>query len=384
MKHLYPFLILCACLSWLPTQAQNWRPFRANGDVHAFRGASADTVLTLRLDSAAVRGTDSLYYFNRIMRPRNSFEWNKALNNQFGKFMRYNRAQRTYYLHWDDSSTQIFDLEKVLVLKPFAQVREIWTSVNIDIAVSTTLVSRGISLIDGVSDSIATFRVGNAPGVTVVLSKSFGLVSGPENLRIGAPVPVKMLTLARRPAPAGQSYYNPLEVLDLQPGDELGYYQEPFTFGPVPCYTGQMLRRVLARQLTADSIIYTFQQQSKTDYSSAPGCINLGTIVSPVTVIRVSASRRTGRWVGDNSALLINNDLLAYEYRAQTIIPFPASIMMGHPIVTNRPGGPCGGAAVLRQQVLYRRDFGPGNNIFIPGLDALVWQQLVAQGVGAV
>jgi hypothetical protein len=383
MKHLYRLLILCACLSWLPTQGQNWRPFRANGDVHAFRGASPDTILTLRLDSAAVQGSDSVYYFNRIVRREGSFGWRKALNNQFGQLMRYNQAQRTYYLLWDDGPNPMFILEKVLMLKPFAQVGETWMSLNIDYGVPTTLLSRGISLVDGVSDSVATFRVGNAPGVMVVLSKNFGLISGPENLRIGVPGPVKMLTLIRRPAPAGQSYYNPLALLNLQPGDELGYYGEPFTFGPVPCSTEQLLRRVLTRQLTADSVTYSFQQQSKTAYSNAPGCSGLGTIVSPVAVVRVSASRRTGRWVGSNFVLPVNTDLLAYEYRAQTN-SFPGSVMMGHPVVTNRPGSSCGGAAVLRQERLYRRNFGPGNNIFTPGLDALGWQQLVAEGVGLV
>ncbi|HLK98419.1 MAG TPA: hypothetical protein VK364_11675, partial [Hymenobacter sp.] len=218
MKYLYRFLILCACLNWLPTQAQNWRPFRANGDVHAFRGASADTVLTLRLDSAAVQGVDSVYYFNRTVRRRSSFEWRKSLNNQFGKLMRYDLAQRTYYLFWDGGPNTGLTLDKTMVLKPFARIGETWTSGFTDFGIETTLISRGVRLVDGVSDSIATFRLGNAPGVQVVLSKNFGLVSGPADLRFG-PGPTKMLTIARRPAPAGQSYYNPLALLDLQPGD---------------------------------------------------------------------------------------------------------------------------------------------------------------------
>ena len=385
MKHLYRFLIFCACLSWLPTQAQNWRPFRANGDVHAFRGASADTILTLRLDSAAVRGADSVYYFNRTMRPRSNFEWSKSLNNQFGKFMRYNRAQRTYDLFWDGGPNTGFTLDKTMVLKPFARLGETWTSAYTDFGIPTTLVSRGISLIDGVSDSIATFRLGNAPGVQVVLSKNFGLVSGPADLRFG-PGPTKMLTLARRPAPAGQSYYNPLALLNLQPGDELGYYREPFTFGPFSCFTEQLLRRVLSRQLTADSVIYTFQQQSKTVYSNvpSPGCSGSGTIVSPVTMVRVSASRRTGRWAGNqnqNTLLMpVNTDLLAYEYRAQSMSNM---LMMGQPVIANRSGGnSCGGGALLQQNVLYPSRIGVYTND--PAIDVAGWRQLVANNVGLV
>ncbi len=71
MKNVYLWLLLGCCLSALTAQAQNWRPFRPNGDVHAFRGATADTVLTLRLDSAGAQGPDSVYYFNRIMRRAN-------------------------------------------------------------------------------------------------------------------------------------------------------------------------------------------------------------------------------------------------------------------------------------------------------------------------
>ena len=180
MKHLYPLLIVCACLLGVSAQAQNWRPFRPNGDVHAFRGASPDTVLTLRLDSAGVIGSDSAYFFNRIMRRQNSFQWRKSVNNQFGRVMRYNVAQRTYTLFWDGGPTPIFTLDRALVLKPFAPVGALWTSFDTDVAISTTLLSRGTAVIDGVLDSIATFQVNRS--ITVVLSKNFGLVSAPASL----------------------------------------------------------------------------------------------------------------------------------------------------------------------------------------------------------
>ncbi len=143
MKKLYRLLLLLSSLMALPAAAQNWRPFRPNGDVHAFRGASADTVLTLRLDSAGVRGSDSVYYFNRIMRRAGSFAWQKARNNQFGQQMRYTPATRTYVLFWDGGPDTGFSLSYALVLKPFARVGDTWSSFFTDYGLTTTLVSRG-------------------------------------------------------------------------------------------------------------------------------------------------------------------------------------------------------------------------------------------------
>ncbi|SHJ10880.1 Por secretion system C-terminal sorting domain-containing protein [Hymenobacter daecheongensis DSM 21074] len=378
MKQLYQFLLVCICLSSLPAQAQNWRPFRPNGDVHAFRNAAADTVLTLRLDSAAVQGTDSVYYFNRIMRRSNSFSWRKSVNNQFGRQLRYNVAQRTYVLFWNGGTTPVGTLDVALVLKPFVPVGTSWTSANTDVGMPTTLLSRGISQIDGVTDSIATFRVGSS--LTVVLSKNNGLVSAPQDLRIGSPAP-RMLTLARRPDAAGRSYYNPLTLVDLQVGDELGYEFEPVNHSGLPCYRGWLLRRVLSRQITADSIIYTFRQQERTNYFNPPGCFNSGSTMSPVSVIRISASRRTGQWVSSSSILKLNyTTLLAYEYRQEA--PIGSAVTMGQPVVTNRVAGLCGTPVKLVQTRLYRN--GGTANEYRPGLDMLAWGSATGEAVGVM
>ncbi|MCC2547976.1 T9SS type A sorting domain-containing protein [Hymenobacter sp. BT175] len=380
MKHLYPFLIVCACLLGVSAQAQNWRPFRPNGDVHAFRGVSADTVLTLRLDSAAVIGADSVYFFNRIMRRQGSFQWRKSVNNQFGRVMRYNVAQRTYSLHWDGGPSTGFNLDRVLVLKPFASVGSAWMSVNTDVAVPTGLLSRGTMLIDGVMDSIVTFQINNA--TNIILSKNNGLVSAPASLQLSSNP--RMLSLARRPSPAGQSYYNPLMLLDLQVGDELGYYQEPIMQNPFACYQGWLLRHVLSRQVTADSVVYMLQQQSRMVTSGAPGCGGSSTTISPVSVVRVAASRKTGRWAGAGFGgapmLPVNTDLLTYEYKMR--LSGLNSLMMGHPVVPARPGRACGGPAALWQEMLYASSGTPQN--YAPGIDALAWGQLVAEGVGPV
>lgn len=378
MKYLYRLLLLSFCLTWLPAQAQNWRPFRPNGDVHAFRGASPDTVLTLRLDSAGAAGPDSVYYFNRIMRRTNSSSWQKARNNQFGQQMRYNAAQRTYGLFWNGGPNTGLLLDYLLILKPFAPVGTTWNSAFTDYGVATTLVSRGTMLLDGVQDSVVTFRAGANPGVLIVLSKNNGLVSGPANLLFGLPN-VRLLTLARRPAPAGLSYYNPLTMLDLQPGDELGYNYRAFNSNPISCATGTILRRILTRQLTADSLIYTLQEQSRIVYNGPTGCANAGTVVSPIQVVRLSASRRTGRWRWRNSGIMVplSSPLLAYEYEP---LGFGVNnVLIGHAVVVNRPGVACGGPAFFLLESLYKSGAAYG-----PGLDALNRQDFSAPGVGAV
>jgi hypothetical protein len=382
MKHLYHLVLLSFCLSWLPAQAQNWRPFRPNGDVHAFRGASADTVLTLRLDSAGLRsspnGTDSVYYFNRIMRRISSSAWQKTHNNQFGQQMIYVAAQRMYILVWNEVYANGFPLIRGLVLKPFAQVGEVWMTANSDVLVSNTLLSRDVALIDGVQDSIVTFQVGGIPGTQVVLSKNYGLVSASKDLRISSPTS-PILMLARRPAPAGLSYYNPLTLLDLQPGDELGYDYRQFSSSPISCATGTILRRVLTRQLTADSLIYTLQEQSRIIYNGPAGCINTGTVISPVQMVRLAASRRTGRWQGHNSGVMIPlaSPLLTYGY--QPLYAGSNDVLIGHPVVATRPGAACGGPATFLLEALYRNGTGYG-----PGLDVRYRQDFSAQGVGAV
>lgn len=379
MKHLYCLLLLNLLLSGLAAQGQNWRPFRPNGDVHAFRGASVDTVLTLRLDSAGVTGTDSVYYFNRIMRRAGSFAWQKSRNNQFGQQMRYNTAQRTYALFWNGGSTIGLILDYLLVLKPFAPLGETWPSGFTDYGVATTLVSRGTMLLDGVQDSVATFQT--QFGATIVLSKNFGLVSAPADLLFGVPITApnfNMLTLARRPAPAGLSYYNPLTLLDLQPGDELGYDYRQFNSSPINCATGTILRRVLTRQLTADSLIYTLEEQSRIVYNGPSGCANTGTVVSPVEVVRLGASRRTGRWQWRNPVMIpLSSPLLAYGY--QPLYTGSNDVLLGYPVVATRPGAACGGSASLLLEVLYRSTTG-----YSPGLDVRNRQDFSAQGVGAV
>ncbi|MCB2408560.1 T9SS type A sorting domain-containing protein [Hymenobacter lucidus] len=381
MKNVYYLLVLCASLAQLPLQAQNWRPFRPNQDVHAFRGVTADTVLTMRLDSAALQGADSVYYFNRTVRRANSFQWQKSANNQFGRQLRYNPAQRTYSLNWAGVSINGFSADRTLVLKPFARVGDTWSSYFSDYGVQTTLLSRGTQVVDGVTDSVAIFRC--STGVTVMLSKNNGLVSAPANLLFGVTNP-KMLTIARRPGPAGLSYYNPLDLLDLQPGNELGYFQDPVFLGPFACFDGWLLRRVLSRQVTADSVVYRFQQQSQTVYHNTPSCSGMGTAVGPVEVVRMAASLRTGRWAGPNrpnAALVpVNTDLLAYEYRALPGVP--ASLMMGYPVLVASPATACSIPARLQQQMLYRLNgdvYNPYQAIDLPG-----WQQQEGPGVGVI
>lgn len=390
MKHLY--LLLCVVSMVAGGQsaaAQNWRPFRPNGAVHAFRLAATDTVLTMRLDSAAAQGPDSVYYFNRVMRRVRSNQWAKYWNNQFGQYMAYTPATRTYYLVHIGVPVPPpsgFSTTTSIALKPFARIGAVWSSAFSDVAVSTTLLSRGTSLVDGVLDSVVTFQIGNppnTPATQVVLSKNHGLVSGPADFRYLA-ANARTLTLARRPAPAGQSYYNPLAMADYQPGDELGYETRPIMSSGIDCYNEKILRRILSRQQTADSLIYTFQQQSIRTQLNAPGCYSSpGTTTSAVVTLRLAASLRTGKWRGSPGSSHLTPreaDLLAYEYRPGILLP-AQSVIMGHPVVASRSSGNCGGWAPLRQQVLYSGS-GTNSSTYYPGLDNLAWEQLLTGGNG--
>ncbi|RFP63992.1 hypothetical protein D0N36_16250 [Hymenobacter lapidiphilus] len=196
MKHRY-VLLLALLTATFSAAGQNWRPFRPNGDVHAFTlnrtGTVTDSVLTLRLDSAGVRGTDSVYFFNRIMRPVKSTStgarWRKSRNNQFGARLRYEAAPRVYWLEW---AAEASEPARSIPLPVFGKAGTTFTGSS---GTSATVVSRTVREFNGQSDSVATLRVGTE---TYELSKRYGLLAGPQTSKTG-------LTLARLPTMAGLS-----------------------------------------------------------------------------------------------------------------------------------------------------------------------------------
>ncbi|MBT2558015.1 T9SS type A sorting domain-containing protein [Hymenobacter sp. ISL-91] len=377
LRYLLPpaFLLMAT----LTAAAQNWRPFRPNTDVHAFtlsrNGAATDTILTLRLDSAGVRGTDSLYFFNRIVRlVKNSnadARWRKSRNNQFGARLRYEVAAKIYWLEWAAEDGQA---ARNVPLPVFLKEGATFTGST---GPTVTAVSRTLRTLAGQPDSVVTLRVGTE---TYEVSKSYGLITGPLPGGAG-------LALARPPAVAGRSYYNPLLLLDLQPGDELGYYDEQRSFGgSLICEATNLLQRVISRQQTPDSLIYVVRYQSRTRTSGAPGCMPAGTTFQPPSTARLAASLRTGQWQLRFGAVGPSPDaqLLAYEWTAQ---PDPnAAMRMGLPVVARRQGASaCSVAAPLGTQRLYRAYYGdPETYLSYPFLDNAGVRELLGYGVGVV
>ncbi|RSK48465.1 T9SS type A sorting domain-containing protein [Hymenobacter rigui] len=373
MKHVFA-LMLSLVLGVAGTAAgQNWCPFRPAGDVHAFRLAATDTVLTLRLDSAGVQGPDSLYFFNRIMRRTMTRAWYKSRNNQFGVRLRYQATQQMYQLEWNAEAGQPAASVPLPVRLKTGSSLTIGSGPT---AVTVQATSRTVRMLEGTADSVLTLTL--STGAVYEISKNFGLLTAPGP---GG----RSLTLARRPGPAGQSYYNPLTLLTLQPGDELGFETRPIMSSGIDCYHEWILRRVVSRQQTADSLVYVFQQQTTRMQSNAPSCYPVpSTVTSPVQRVRLAASLRTGRW-GGSGTLLSNNlvprraELLAYEYAM-----LPNQLLMGFPVLAPSAVSPpagigCTGASLLQQQALYWES---GDNSFHPGLDSRAWGQALNAGLG--
>jgi len=131
-------------------------------------------------------------------------------------------------------------------------------------------------------------------GGDFAVGRRYGLLSGPvlanPNGTTGAPV----LAAAGLPAPLAASVYGPLRLFAMQPGDELGYVQEPFSYG-LPCERSHVLRRVLTRQFTTDSLVFTFQEQQQRQSFGAPGCgAPAGTALLPARRGRLAVALRTG------------------------------------------------------------------------------------------
>ena len=351
MPHRYRLFLALLLTTASSAAAQNWRPFRPNGDVHAFtisrNGAAMDSILTLRLDSAGVWGPDSVYFFNRIMRPaegeRPAERWRKSRNNQFGARLRYEAAAKVYWLEW---AAEADVPARSVPLPVFLKEGAVFTGSS---GPTVTAISRTVRSFAGQPDSVVTLRVGTE---TYEVSKSYGLVAGP--LANGA-----SLTLARLPEVAGRSYYNPLLLADFQPGDEFGYYGETAIFpNTLVCSATNLLQRIVSRQQTADSLIYVVRYQSRTRTSGAPGCPPAGITLQPPTTARLAASLRTGQWRLPSPGGAVSPSafvqLLAYEWTALDGTS-STGVVMGHPVVASRSSSSvCGGAALLQTQLLLR------------------------------
>ena len=100
-------------------------------------------------------------------------------------------------------------------------------------------------------------------GQVVRLSRTYGLLAAPQWLATVSSAP--QWAQALLPMTLAQSPYNPTRLFNLQPGDELGYLTQPFTISPFPAPESKTLLRITTRQQTADSLLITFQEQTRTE-----------------------------------------------------------------------------------------------------------------------
>lgn len=104
----YQYLLVAFLMSVLSLRAQAqataWRPFRP-GLVYGFAQATdPGTLHTLRVDSAyATAGSDSVYAFNRLLRPLSGSVTlhGKSRNNLLGARLRWQPGTYEFYLEAD-------------------------------------------------------------------------------------------------------------------------------------------------------------------------------------------------------------------------------------------------------------------------------------------
>jgi hypothetical protein len=313
MKYNYLLAAFLAGALAQSAQAQTtaWRPFRP-GFIYGFAQAASPTTLhTLRVDSAyATAGGDSVYTFNRLMRPLpgTTYQYSKSRNNLLGARLRWQPGTRGFYLETNAEPALGTTQATTLLLRPRAAVGSTWAA-STSPALTATLSSRALGSVGSSPDSIATISLSN--GQSIVLSRSYGLVSGPQWLSLPS---ASSAPTWQQPAPpqAGLGSYDPRNLMSLTANDEIGYEIEDLGVFSPSCYKGYRLRRITSRTLTADSLLLTYRQQDFIATYSWPSCNNAPSAgLGAVKQGRWAFSLRTGK-----SPQLPYLGLLTGEYRA--------------------------------------------------------------------
>ena len=339
MKHayLYVVLVLATVFSMPAARAQQaWRPFRP-GLIYAFSGPGNASMYTLRLDSAYITAAgDSAWAFNRLVKTSDGREqsinpygiYRKSRNNLFGARLTWQRSPAAFVLeNFAEGNVQAaFTLQ----LRPQTVVGSSWTA-STSPALTATLTSRGRQLVGTVLDSVAVITLSS--GRVVRLSKTYGLLEAPQWLAATSTAP--QWTQALPPMTLTQSAYSPMRLFSLLPGDEIGYLTQPFTITPFPAPESHTLRRILTRQQMADSLLFTFQEQTRTETFISPGSTP-GIQILPVRVGRWAFSLRTGK-----SPQFPALALLTGEYVSMSSGSSQAPLVMGRGLIMNATSNGC-------------------------------------------
>ena len=276
MKYAYPWArpLLATLFSFIALIAnaqQAWRPFRP-GLIYTFSAPGSSSAHTLRLDSAYVTTTgDSAWTFKRLVKTSDGHEqstnpygiYRKSRNNLFGARLTWQRVPAAFVLeNVAEGSTQA---AFALQLRPQAAVGSTWAASSSP-ALTATLTSRSQQLVGTVLDSVAVIMLSS--GQVVRLSRTYGLLAAPQWLATASNAP--QWTQALLPMTLAQSPYNPTRLFNLQPGDELGYLTQPSTISSFPAPESKTLLRITTRQQTTDSLLITFQEQTRTETFGSP------------------------------------------------------------------------------------------------------------------
>ena len=393
MKHAYVWaqLLLAVLLLFSGLRAgaqQAWRPFRP-GLIYSYAAAPATAsteYYTLRVDSAyAAANGDSVYAFNRRLRqattPGLGNAQVKSRNNLFGAVLRWRPGQPGYTL---EALAQTNVQEAVsLILFPRAAVGGTWVASSQPLQ-TATLVSRGWQTIGpGVQDTVAVVAiVGSGPPATLRLSRRYGLLAGPQWLGGATGSALEQVALPTR---FEQSVYSPLRVFDVQVGDEFGYEEYDLGISPVRCSETKLLRRILSKQLTADSLIITYQEQTRYEsFGYVPYCYSPASVsYSAIVVKRWQLALTGNQWqptapIAQFAALR----LLTGEYIAGYGPGFGSSsfLLAGLPIarVTQCSGST---ANISYAPYYYYLPTGSTTPLYRSGVDLAAWQYRFGEGV---
>lgn len=395
MKHPYRilYLLLASWACQLSAHAQQaWRPFRP-GLIYSYAATpvtSSSEYYTLRIDSAyATAGGDSVYTFNRRLRNVTAAAGQSGVvarsrNNLFGALMRWRPSQASYTL---EALAQTGVQTPVsLTLFPRAAIGSSWAASTLP-AQTATLISRSWQTISpGVQDTVVAISITGATAQTVRLSRRYGLLAGPQWLG-GATG--GQLEQALLPAIYEQSLYSPTRIFAMQPGDEFGYSEDDYIVS-VQCYDSKILRRVISRQQTNDSLIIIFLEQQRYEQFSVPGsgrCYPAPLVTFyPIVVKRWALNLRGNTWQSTGYATPLGAmRLLTGEYVSS---PVPGSgptignsyLFAGLPISGQTSG--CGNG----REVGYKAYYPQGNtpNTYSLGLDYFAWGFYFGPGTGPV
>ena len=378
MKHAYrwarPLLAALLLFSGLRAGAQQaWRPFRP-GLIYSFSGPGSGSAYTLRLDSAyRTASGDSAWTFGRILKTTDGHEqstnpygiYRKSRNNLFGARLIWQQSLKAFML--ENIAEGSFQPAVALQLRPQAAVGSSWPA-SISPALTATLTSRGLQSVTGQFDSVAVITLSS--GQVVRLSRGSGLLEAPQGL--GTAAATAQWTQARLPLTLAQSAYNLLALFTMQPGDELGYETNPVNILPYGGSRSHTLRRVLTRQQTADSLIFTFQQQTHTEFFASPS--NSGSVqIYPVGRERWAFSLRTGKSVQFPALPLLTGE---YESMFGSVRP---SYFVGRGITLSSSG--CGGSGPYLSFIGVFPGFNAPAGQYSTGID-IGWQQAFSQALG--